>query len=130
MPKLINDLSAKEEAFCAEYVKTYNAVRSYIKAFGCSFECANAKAFTLLRKPPVVAYIKQLQQLLVERYVDGASLILNELMDDITYRDENGNHSKTWLKSVDLAQKQLGLQKLKADIQAEQTVINVNIQED
>jgi hypothetical protein len=41
--------------------------------------------------------------------VDAASIILNELMEDVLYRDENGCHSPTWLKSVDLAQKQLGL---------------------
>lgn len=50
-------------------------------------------------------------------------------MDDIIFRDEEGNHSPTWLKSVDLAQKQLGLQKLKADIQQEHTIININVDE-
>ena len=77
----------------------------------------------------LIEYIKELQQALVERFADASAIILEQLMQDIIYRDENGEHSPTWLKSVDLAQKQLGLQKLKADIQQEHTIINVNIDE-
>jgi len=92
-------------------------------------ETANSAGWKLLSRPAIINYIKELQQALTERYVDAAAIILNELMEDITYRDEHGKHSSTWLKSADLAQKQLGIQKLKADIQAEHTVINVNIEE-
>ena len=122
-------LTAKERAFCDEYVKTYNAGQAYMAVYDCKKNTALSDGYKMLKRPAIIEYIKELQQALTERYVDAAAIILNELMEDIVYRDADNNHSQTWLKSADLAQKQLGLQKLKADIQAEQTVINVHIQE-
>ena len=122
-------LTAKERAFCDEYVKTYNAGQAYMAVYDCKKNTALSDGYKMLKRPAIINYIKELQQALTERYVDAAAIILNELMQDIIYRDEDGNHSSTWLRSVDLAQKQLGLQKLKADIQAENTVINVHIEE-
>ena len=123
------ELTAKERAFCEEYVKSYNAYQVYMMVYECDYNYAKSCAYKMLKRPAVINYIKELQQALTERYVDAAAIILNELMEDIVYRDEDGKHSSTWLKSADLAQKQLGIQKLKADIQAEHTVINVNIEE-
>ena len=126
---LKGELTAKERAFCEEYVKSYNAQQAYLEIYRCKPDTAKSAGWKLLYRPAIVEYIKELQKELVERYADASAIILEQLMEDIIYRDENGRHSQTWLKSVDLAQKQLGLQKLKADIQAEQTVINVNIDE-
>ena len=126
---LKGELTAKERAFCESYVKSYNAYQAYLDVYGCKPDTAKSAGWKLLYRPAIIEYIKELQQALVERYADAASIILNELMEDITFRDADNNHSPTWLKSVDLVQKQLGLQKLKADIQAENTVINVHIQE-
>ena len=129
MARRSSELTAKEIAFCEEYVKTYNASYAYLSAYGCKPDTANAAGYKMLKRPAIIEYIKELQKALVERYADASAIILEQLMDDIVYRDENGCHSPSWQKSVDLAQKQLGLQKLKADIQAEQTVINVHIEE-
>lgn len=129
MARRSSELTAKERAFCEFYVQNYNASYAYLSAYGCKPDTANAAGWKLLSRPAIINYIKELQQALVERYADAASIILNELMEDIVYRDADNNHSPTWQKSVDLVQKQLGLQKLKADIQAENTVINVHIQE-
>ena len=129
MARRSSELTAKERAFCEEYVKTYNACQSYLRAFGCKLDTAKSAGWKLLYRPAIVEYIKELQKALVERYADASAIILEELMQDIIYRDEDGNHSQTWLKSVDLAQKQLGLQKLKADVQSENTIINVRIEE-
>ena len=126
---LKGELTAKERAFCEQYVKTYNAYQAYLDVYKCKPDTAKSAGWKLLYRPAIVEYIKELQQALVERYADAASIILNELMEDITFRDADNNHSQTWLKSADLAQKQLGLQKLKADIQAENTIINVRIEE-
>lgn len=122
-------LTAKERAFCEEYVKTYNAGQAYMAIYDCKLNTALSDGYKMLKRPAIIEYIKELQQELTNRYVDAAAIILNELMEDIVYRDADNNHSPTWLKSVDLVQKQLGLQKLKADIQAEHTIINVNIDE-
>lgn len=126
---LKGELTAKERAFCESYVKSYNAYQAYLEVYKCKPDTAKSAGWKLLYRPAIVEYIKELQQALVERYADASAIILEQLMEDIIYRDESGNHSPTWQKSVDLAQKQLGLQKLKADIQAENTVINVHIQE-
>ena len=126
---LKGELTAKERAFCEEYVKSYNAYQSYLEVYNCKPDTAKSAGWKLLYRPAIVEYIKELQKALVERYADASAIILEELMQDIIYRDENGNHSSTWLRSVDLAQKQLGLQKLKADIQQEHTIININIDE-
>ena len=126
---LKGELTAKERAFCEKYVKTYNAYQAYLEIYKCKPDTAKSAGWKLLYRPAIVEYIKELQQALVERYADASAIILEELMQDIIYRDENGNHSSTWLKSADLAQKQLGLQKLKADIQQEHTIININIDE-
>ena len=122
-------LTAKERAFCDEYVKTYNAGQAYMAVYDCKLNTALSDGYKMLKRPAIINYIKELQQALTERYVDAASIILNELMEDIVYRDADGKHSQTWLKSADLAQKQLGLQKLKADIQQEHTIININVKE-
>ena len=129
MARRSSELTAKEIAFCEEYVKTYNASYAYLSAYGCKLDTANAAGYKMLKRPAIIEYIKELQKALVERYADASAIILEQLMNDIVYRDENGCHSSTWLRSVDLAQKQLGLQKLKADIQADHTIINVNIEE-
>lgn len=126
---LKGELTAKERAFCEQYVKSYNAYQSYLEVYNCKPDTAKSAGWKLLYRPAIIEYIKKLQQALVERYADAASIILNELMEDITFRDADNNHSPTWLKSVDLVQKQLGLQKLKADVSAEHTIINVNIDE-
>ena len=122
-------LTAKERAFCDEYVKTYNAGQAYMAVYDCKLNTALSDGYKMLKRPAIINYIKELQQALTERYVDAAAIILNELMEDIVYRDEDGNHGQTWLKSAALAQKQLGLQKLKADVQQEHTIININIDE-
>lgn len=129
MARRTSELTAKERAFCEAYVQNYNACQAYLSAYDCKLDTAKSAAWKLLSRPAVINYIKELQQELTNRYVDAAAIILDELMQDIIYRDEDGKHSSTWLKSADLAQKQLGLQKLKADIQSEQTVINVHIEE-
>ena len=126
---LKGELTAKERAFCEEYVKSYNAYQAYLSVYKCKTDTAKSAGWKLLYRPAIIEYIKELQQALVERYADASAIILEELMQDIIYRDENGNHSPTWLKSADLAQKKLGLQKLKADVQSENTIINVRIEE-
>ena len=126
---LKGELTAKERAFCESYVKTYNAYQAYLDVYKCKPDTAKSAGWKLLYRPAIIEYIKNLQQALVERYADAASIILNELMQDIVYRDADNNHSPTWLKSADLAQKQLGLQKLKADVQQEHVIINVNVDE-
>ena len=129
MARRSSELTAKEIAFCEQYVKTYNAYQSYLDVYKCKPDTAKSAGWKLLYRPAIINYIKELQQALVDRFADASAIILEELMNDIVYKDENGCHSSTWLRSVDLAQKQLGLQKLKAVVQQEHTIININVDE-
>ena len=106
---LKGELTAKERAFCEAYVKSYNAYQAYLDVYNCKPDTAKSAGWKLLYRPAIVEYIKELQKALVERFADASAIILEELMNDIVYKDADGNHSPTWLKSVDLAQKQLGL---------------------
>ena len=80
MARRSSELTAKEIAFCNEYVKTYNASYAYLSAYGCKPDTANAAGWKLLSRPAIVEYIKKLQQALVERYADASAIILEELM--------------------------------------------------
>ena len=71
--------------------------------YDCKLNTALSDGYKMLKRPAIIEYIKELQQALVERYVDASAIILEELMEDIVYRDADGKHSSTWLRSVDLA---------------------------
>ena len=76
MARRSSELTAKERAFCEEYVKTYNASYAYLCSYGCKPDTANAAGWKLLSRPAIVEYIKKLQQALVERYADASAIIL------------------------------------------------------
>lgn len=109
-------LTKRQKAFCEEYVKSYNATKAYLKVNDCTYETANSTGCLLLKKPEVLEYIKLLQAEHVKRFGDLSQLIINELVEDIYSRDDDGKHNSGWQKSVDLLQKQLGLQNQKVDI--------------
>ena len=77
---LKGELTAKERAFCEEYVKSYNAYQSYLDVYGCKPDTAKSAGWKLLYRPAIIEYIKELQQALVERYADASAIILEELM--------------------------------------------------
>lgn len=77
------DLTDKQRIFCACYLRTFNATKSYQKAYGCSYETAMVNGSELLRNTKVQKEIRKLkrqrmeQELLTEedifqRYVDIA----------------------------------------------------------
>ena len=116
-------LTKKQRAFCEEYaLNGFNAIQAYLKAFDAGERTANTEGYQLLKKPEVIEYIKELQAERVRRWGDCASVLVQELMDDIVFRDEKGHRSPTWQKSVDLLQKQLGLQSSKVDLKNNMTI--------
>lgn len=56
------DLTDRQRAFCLNYIKSFNATRSYQKAYGCSYEVANAEGPKLLVNPRVRDEIKRLKK--------------------------------------------------------------------
>lgn len=122
-------LTEKNKKFCRAYIANrYNGVKAYLEVCpDMDYDIACISASRLLKKPEVMDYIKELQQEAVAEYGDLAAMIARELVDDIQYRDEEGNHSGGWQKSIDLLSKNLGLQK--QDISVKQTTITVDIDE-
>lgn len=122
-------MTEKQRRFCEEYVKSYNAKRAYIAAFHCSENTGTSETqpYILLKKQDIKDYIQQLQREQVERFGDLAEVIARELAQDIVERDEDGKHNAGWQKSVDLLQKQLGLQTNKVDAKVASNDIKINI---
>lgn len=121
-------MTEKQKVFCEEYVRTYSAINAYRKAYPDAKEITIKTHYKdLLKKEDCIAYIKELQEAAVKAFGNAGDLIAKELLEDITYRDEDGKHNPGWQKSVDLLSKNLGLQK--QDISVKQTTITVDIDE-
>lgn len=56
------DLTDKQRLFCLYYVRSFNATKAYLKAYGCSYDVANAEGYKLLVKPCIRQEIKNLKQ--------------------------------------------------------------------
>lgn len=56
-------LTEKERLFCLYYAKSYNATQSYIKAFGCSYNVANAEGYKLLVNPCIEKELNRLKEI-------------------------------------------------------------------
>lgn len=124
-------LTAKERAFCEEYVKTYNATQAYYNVYNCGYDTANSAAFRKLKDKEIQEYIQQLQK---EQFAAAAitaervGLKLAELAFVEKGDDLYGTSAQT--KTLDLLQKQLGLQTQKVDANVNQeTTIVVSIDE-
>lgn len=122
-------LTEKNIQFCQAYIANrYNGTKAYQEVYPtAAYSTAKSEASRLLHREDIMNYIKELQQEAVKQYGDLAAMIAAELVDDIQYRDDDGNHSAGWQKSVDLLSKNLGLQK--QDISVKATTITVDIDE-
>lgn len=45
--------------------------------YDCKLNTALSDGYKMLKRPAIINYIKELQQALVDRYADAASIILN-----------------------------------------------------
>ncbi len=57
------DLTPEQQIFCIYYSRTFNATQSYLKAYGCSYDVANAKGPMLVVKDSIRAEIERLKEL-------------------------------------------------------------------
>ncbi|MDU7338598.1 MAG: terminase small subunit [Clostridium sp.] len=58
-----NELTDAQKAFCLYYSKTFNATMAYKKAYGCSYETANAEGPRALVKHSIRAEITRLKEI-------------------------------------------------------------------
>lgn len=62
-----SDLSDKQRLFCAYYLRTFNATKSYQKAYGCSYQTALTNGPALLGNTRIKNEIKELKKQRMER---------------------------------------------------------------
>lgn len=85
-------LTEKQRLFCLYYIKNFNATQSYLKAYGGSYDVANAEGYKLLVKPCVKAEIDRLKEIkrqsiniteddIVERYMRIAFADITDFAD-------------------------------------------------
>lgn len=69
-------LTDKERLFCLYYAKSYNATQSYLKAYGCSYDIANAEGYKKLVKPCIKDEIERLKEIKRQQIVcDEADIV-------------------------------------------------------
>ena len=75
------DLTDKQRLFCLYYVKSFNATKSYQKAYECSYGSAAVGGFDLLRNPKIKSEIYKLKQNRLNREMLTVDDIVQKYMD-------------------------------------------------
>lgn len=75
------DLNEKQRLFCLYYVRCFNAVKAYQKAYGCSYETACGHGHELLKKVEIIAEINRLKQSRLNRELLDEHDIFQKYMD-------------------------------------------------
>lgn len=122
----LTGLTYNQEAFCEEYIRNgYNATEAYMTVYNCQYNTANSSGPKQLKNPLVTQHIKNLQKRALDEKCVTAERIALKLADMAFAEPDDENYGPaTQLKALDLLQKQFGLQqqKIKADVEAEQTI--------
>lgn len=90
------ELTDKQRLFCLYYVKSFNATRSYQKAYGCSYDTARSEGAETLAKPCIQIEIQRLKELrlsqaflsekdIFQKHVDIA---FSDITDYVTFGQE------------------------------------------
>lgn len=96
-----DELTPEQQMFCIYYSRTFNATQSYLNAFRCSYDTANAEGYKLLVKPCIRAEIERLKEIKRQQIVAGADDIV-ELQMRIAFADAGnyatfGNNGINWV---------------------------------
>ena len=75
------DLTDKQRLFCVYYVKSFNATKSYQKAYECSYETACGHAHELLKNVEIKKEIQSLKQNRLNREMLDESDVFQKYMD-------------------------------------------------
>ena len=103
------DLTDKQRLFCLYYIKTYNATRSYQRAYNCSYDVANVEGFKNLVKPSIREEILQLKKIRMQTDFMDANDVVRKYQE-IAFADEeilDGTEVRTTdkLKALDFLTK-------------------------
>lgn len=81
-----DDLTPEQQIFCIYYSRTFNATQSYLNAFHCNYDTANAEGYKLLVKPCIKEEINRLKELKRQQIIAEADDIV-ELQMRIAFSD-------------------------------------------
>lgn len=122
----IPKLTPRQKRFCEEYVKDYNRVQAYLRAYDTNnYDTATTGAMKIIRKKEVLEYIRLLEKEIYEEKGINAEHIAIEL-SKIAFEGEADTVANK-LKAIDLLQKQLNLQSQRIDANL-QTDISIKIE--
>ena len=123
-------LTARQMKFCEEYAICGNGTQSYLIAFETeNRKTARDNASKLLAKPEIQEYVKEVRKEYISRVGDKAEFLAAQLIDEISWRDEDGKKSPNWAVAINLLQKQCGLQQTKVDAIVSTPNISITIGE-
>lgn len=85
------ELSEEDRFFCVYYLKSFNAVKSYMKVHKCTYEAAAVSAHRKLKNPKIKKYLDSLmeermeqiqirEEDVLQKYVDIALADMNDFM--------------------------------------------------
>jgi phage terminase small subunit len=94
-----NELTPEQQMFCIYYSRTFNATQSYLNAYGCSYEVANAKGPLLVVKDSIHREIERLKEIKRQQIVAGTDDIV-ELQMRIAFADI-GNYMSFGQKEIE-----------------------------
>ena len=112
-----DDLTDKQRLFCIYYSKSFNATKSYQKAYGVSYAAANVEGCKLLANPSVREEIMKLKEMayskallkpedIFQKYMDIAFSDITDYLTfgqkEIEYVDKAGNDRTAKISYVDL----------------------------
>lgn len=80
------NLTPEQQMFCIYYSRTFNATQSYLKAYRCKYDTANAEGYKMLVKPCVKREIERLKEIKRQQIVAGEDDIV-ELQMRIAFSD-------------------------------------------
>lgn len=81
-----DELNDKQRLFCVLYIRSFNATKSYMKAYGCDYNTAAVNACNLLKKAKIKAAIASLKQGRFNRELLSEEDIVQKYID-ILYAD-------------------------------------------
>lgn len=99
------ELTPEQQIFCIYYSRSFNATQSYLKAYGCGYDVANAEGYKLLVNPCVKTEIERLKEIKRQRIVADAEDIV-EIQMRIAFADM-GDYVIFGNRGVDLQESSL-----------------------
>lgn len=75
------EITFKQKLFCVYYSKCFNATKAYQKAYGASYDVANAEGWKLLVNPRINAEIQKIKQNKLNRAMLSGDDIFQKMID-------------------------------------------------